>query len=100
MRVTALTDTARDFYTHLPTLTAWISDAPTTEECERRIITAGSAILSLPDSDQGYADCRIRVGYDPLSDEPFFIRKVDGGYIHIACEVDLRFRDPAQILPK
>lgn len=100
MRVTALTDTARDFYTHLPTLSEWIAKGESMGECERRIITAGSAILSLPEGDNPYADCQIRVGYDPVSDEPFFIRKVEKGYIHIACEVDLRFRDPAQILPK
>lgn len=81
---------ARDCYYHLPTLETWVraDDFPGGEskvyEMHSRANTAVAALKALPAGDNPYADCSVRVGYDPLSDEPFFIRKVDKGYIYVA----------------
>lgn len=89
MRVKAYTDTARDNYGHLPTLAEWLAttDFPADMrmvESEWRIRQAAAALQALPKGDNPYFDCTIRVGYHPPTDGPFFVRKVDKGYIYVA----------------
>ena len=98
MHVIGPTVGARDLYLHLPLLEDWVKseDYPSGEgrvaEIRSRASLAQIALEVLPAGDNPYADCRVRVGYDPKNDSAVFIRKVDGGEIYIASTYELDWK--------
>ena len=86
-------ESAKDWFGHLPDMMDWIKQAKTVFDAYYRSRIAWEANQALLMRHKGPADdgSSVRVGYDPQHDAPIFIVKSNKGRICIASEEPLSF---------